>query len=303
MAEIKKEKMLEEIKKEKVLADAQKVVLFLADGMRPDAMLSCGHPFVNELLEKTTYCMKAQTVDPAVTLPAHFSMFHSVPPQAHGVLGNVSVTQRPGLGLFEALGQHWRTLACFCSSDEMREVLDPGPYRSYLNRYYYRNGHENMDADQRLVADAVKYIKEELPDFIFVYCGAPDLLGHNAGWMSEPYMQAVYNSMECCKQLMDNLPENYAMIVTADHGGAGRGHGKNIPECMTIPLCFYGKYFEKGKEIPEASILDIAPTIMDIMGWLRPNNWAGVSRVPEEGSPFRTRGESLVRTCDIWEKQ
>jgi predicted AlkP superfamily pyrophosphatase or phosphodiesterase len=291
------------MKEKKKPADCQKVVLFLVDGMRPDAMLNCGHPFVQELLSKTTYCMKAQTVDPAITMPAHFSMFHSVPPQEHGVLGNVSVTKRPGLGLFELLGQHYRKTAYFSSWDEMREVLDPGPYRSYLHRYYYRNSHENIDTDQRLVKDAIKYIKDELPEFIFVYCGAPDILGHNAGWMSAAYLQAVYNSMECCEQVMDNLPENYAMIVTADHGGKGRGHGMNIPECMNIPMCFYGKYFEKGKEIPEASILDVAPTIVDMMGWLRPKNWVGVSRVPEEGSPFHTRGESLVCTCDIWDIQ
>ena len=289
--------------KEMEKADPQKVVLFLADGMRPDAMLACGHPFVQELLSKTTYCMKAQTVDPSITLPAHMSLFHGVPPSTHGVLGNVEVIERPGLGIFEALGQHWRKLAFFCSWDEMRRVLDPNPYRSYLHRYYYRNGHENMDTDQRLVADAIKYINKELPDFIFVYCGAPDMLGHNAGWMSEPYMQAVYNSMECCKQVMENLPEGYAMIVTADHGGMGRGHGTLHPECMTIPLCLYGKYFKKGKELEEASILDIAPTAMDIIGWPRPKNWVGKSLVPFEGSPLGTRGESLIRVGGIWDRE
>ena len=41
---------------------SEKVVLILVDGMRPDGMLACGHPFVRELMEKSSYSLTARTV-------------------------------------------------------------------------------------------------------------------------------------------------------------------------------------------------------------------------------------------------
>ena len=67
---------------------AEKVILILADGMRPDAMMTCGHPFVQKMKEMSTYSLSAQTVFPSVTLPCHVSLFHSVDPTRHGTTTN-----------------------------------------------------------------------------------------------------------------------------------------------------------------------------------------------------------------------
>ena len=53
----------------------EKVVLVLVDGMRPDGLMQCGHPFVTTLLKDATYALDAQTVMPSVTLPCHMSLF------------------------------------------------------------------------------------------------------------------------------------------------------------------------------------------------------------------------------------
>ena len=45
---------------------SEKVILVLVDGMRPDGMLACGHPFVKTLLENSTYSLDAQTVWPSM---------------------------------------------------------------------------------------------------------------------------------------------------------------------------------------------------------------------------------------------
>ena len=65
-----------------------KVVLVLVDGMRPDAMLACGHPFAQKLVSMSSHALDAQTVMPSVTLPCHMSLFHSVDPDRHGILTN-----------------------------------------------------------------------------------------------------------------------------------------------------------------------------------------------------------------------
>lgn len=63
---------------------AERVILILADGMRPDALTSCGHPFVEKMKEMATYTLGARTVIPSITLPCHVSLFHSVDPARHG---------------------------------------------------------------------------------------------------------------------------------------------------------------------------------------------------------------------------
>ena len=68
---------------------SQKCILILVDGMRPDAMALCGHPFYPEFLERGAVELSGRSVMPSVTLPCHVSLFHSVPPQRHGTVTNV----------------------------------------------------------------------------------------------------------------------------------------------------------------------------------------------------------------------
>ena len=91
----------------------KKVILISIDGMRPDGLLKCGNPFVDELKKVASYSLEAKTVFPSITLPCHLSLFHSVPPERHGTLNNTySIPVRPvgshasgcGLWLFAAFG-------------------------------------------------------------------------------------------------------------------------------------------------------------------------------------------------------
>ena len=51
---------------------------------------------------------------------------------------------------------------------------------------------------------------------------------------------------------------------------------------MTIPMFFVGKEFEKGKELENVSILDLAPTIANIMNVAKAKEWEGKSLVSDE---------------------
>ena len=77
--------------------------------------------------------------------------------------------------------------------------------------------------------------------------------------------------------MIDEVGSKYTVIVTADHGGHDRIHGTDMPEDMTIPMFFVGEEFEKGKELSSVSILDLAPTISNIMGVQGAKEWEGKS--------------------------
>ena len=89
----------------------KKVILISIDGMRPDGLTSCKNTYVEQLLNESKYTLKGTTVWPSVTLPAHMSMFHSEPPQVHGIIYNEYLPPINKVkGLFEHLATHGNPL-------------------------------------------------------------------------------------------------------------------------------------------------------------------------------------------------
>ncbi|MBQ4268760.1 MAG: nucleotide pyrophosphatase, partial [Clostridia bacterium] len=66
-------------------------------------------------------------------------------------------------------------------------------------------------------------------------------------------------------------------IIMSDHGGHDRTHGTLLPEDMTIPFFFYGKEFAAGALNVPVSLLEIAPTIVKILGIDADEDWEGHS--------------------------
>jgi len=82
----------------------KKAILISIDGMRPDGLMNCKNPYVDELKKIASYTLYARTVFPSATLPCHMSMFRSVMPERHGTITNTYMPQvRPINGLFEQL--------------------------------------------------------------------------------------------------------------------------------------------------------------------------------------------------------
>lgn len=253
----------------------KKIILISIDGLRPDGLCACGNAFLDELIKMSSYTLNAQTVFPSITLPCHISMFHSVPPQRHGTLTNDYVIPvRPVSGLFEVLKAARKRCAMFYGWEQIRDIGRPGSLvaSEYINSYSFEH------TDGMLTDRAINYIKLAKPDFVFLYMvETDDKGGHDTGWMSETYLDYASRALDNVKRVIEQFGDEYTIIVTADHGGHDRIHGTDMPEDMTIPAFFCGKDFECGKELSDVSILDIAPTIADIMGIEMPREWEGKS--------------------------
>lgn len=254
-----------------------KVILISIDGMRPDGLLNCGNDYVKELTKKASYTFNAKTVFPSITLPCHLSMFHSVPPERHGTLSNDYVVPvRPVSGLFEALKASGKRCAMYYGWEPLRDIGRPGSLiaSDYINAYSFEH------TDGMLTNRALDYIKLASPDFVFLYMvETDDKGGHDAGWMSETYLDYLSRAIDNVKKVVEKVGDEYFVIITADHGGHDRIHGTDLSEDMTIPMFFCGECFTKEKELENVSILDIAPTIADIMNIVAPREWEGKSLV------------------------
>ena len=253
----------------------KKVILISIDGLRPDAVETCGHPFVNTLRENGCYSPDASSVMPPVTLPAHTSIFYSVPPIRHGIITNDYMPPvRPIRGLAEQLERADKTCAAFYGWEPMRHVWTSGnmKYSLFVNEY------EEDNSDLLLTQEALSLIERKEPDFVYLYLvETDDKGGHDHGWMTSEYMHRVNNAFSCVQQVYEAVHDRYTIVITADHGGHDRGHGENIPEDMTIPMFFVGKEFPNGVQLHGLTLLDLAPTIADLMKISKSREWEGTS--------------------------
>ncbi|MBE5750146.1 MAG: hypothetical protein E7346_04690 [Clostridiales bacterium] len=251
----------------------KKVLLILCDGMRPDAISDLGA--VKALSEKSSYTFNAKTVVPSMTLPCHMSLFHSVKPDRHGVTTNVYTPQvRPINGLCEVLKMAKKKCAMIYSWEQLKDITRPG---SLEWAYYEKDFPDTLLHGRRFTDIALKYLQDQTPDFMFLYYHTPDILGHGYGWMSREYLDGVKAVWDYITEVVEKVSDEYTVMVTADHGGHDRVHGLDIPEDTTIPLFIKGENFEKGKVLDNVNIIDIAPTVADIMEVEKDQDWEGKS--------------------------
>lgn len=253
-----------------------KTILILPDGMRPDSLGSIAN--AQKIISESAYTMTAETVYPSVTLPCHISLFHSVTPQRHGTTTNTYMPQvRPINGLCEVLKQAGKKCAIFYNWEEIRDVSRPN---SLVHSCFYAGrilGYKK--AGEMLTDELIKYLKEFDTDFTFLYFGYPDMQGHNFGWMTDEYMEAIQSSWDNIEKIMEALGDEYTYIITTDHGGHDRTHGSDMPEDMIIPVIINGKDFKKGKINRNVSIMDIAPTVTNLLGVDPDDEWEGKSLI------------------------
>ncbi|MEN6419926.1 MAG: alkaline phosphatase family protein [Clostridiaceae bacterium] len=253
----------------------RKTILILVDGMRPDSLSACGHPFPDVLLNNSISNLAAQTVFPSVTLPCHMSLFHSVVPQRHGILSNTYTPQvRPVCGLIDLLSSKKKSTAMFYNWEELRDLSRPGA----LALSCCLSQSQIDGTDRKLTDSAIHYVEQAKPDFLFLYLGETDEVGHKYGWMTKPYLEAVRNAMSCIQDVFERFSDEYALIVTADHGGHLFMHGTQEACDMTIPILIAGVPGAKAsKKMQQAEITDLAPTIAMLLGVKPDAEWTGRS--------------------------
>ena len=253
----------------------KKVILISVDGMRPDGFLACGNPYIHTMMATAYYTLDGSTVMPSVTLPCHMSLFHSVPPQRHGITTNLYLPMaRPMNGLFEQLEIARKVSAMFYGWEPLRDVARPGSlkYGEYVDAY------TEESVDTLLTDRALERIRISRPDFVFLYLvDTDDKGGHDNGWMTPAYLNRLSTAVDNIHRVVTEFGEEYTVIVTADHGGHDRSHGTDLPEDMTIPIFYMGSVFEPGRRFSGGSILDIAPTIAELMEIYPAAEWEGTS--------------------------
>ncbi|HEX6134361.1 MAG TPA: ectonucleotide pyrophosphatase/phosphodiesterase [Longimicrobiales bacterium] len=248
------------------------VVVVSIDGLRPDAIQRYGARTLQRLMAEGAYSLEATTILPSKTLPSHTSMLTGVEPQTHGVTWNSEEMEEHGHvatpTIFAAAKQAGFRTAAFFSKEKFEHLAVPGT----LDRVQIPGGLFGKSMADATVDHVERYLRGARPNLLFVHIGEPDFAGHVFGWMSAPYGWAVRTADAQLAELLAATDRafgagNYALIVTADHGGHGRNHGSDDPRDVTIPWIAWGEGVTGGTVLPAGiRTVDTAPTALRLLG-------------------------------------
>lgn len=154
------------------------------------------------------------------------------------------------------------------------------------------NGNDKIDTDFITSSDVTMHntflgdMALSQYSYTFLHYGLLDGVGHGAGWESTTWLNTLQDVDQFILSDLFDLVENHVgladstvLIVTADHGGSGTGHGTATdPENYTIPLLVWG-----AGVAPNADLYELNP----------------LSRTdPETGQPSYTAAGQPIRNGD-----
>jgi arylsulfatase A-like enzyme len=257
------------------------VIVVSIDGLRPDAITTYDAPTLQRLMREGSYTLSARTIDPSKTLPSHTSMLTGQPPDRHGVLwNNVASAKRDSIdmpNIFSVARTRGYSTAAFFSKAKFGplQVADTLDYSQAPGGWFGRW------SSQRTITDVAAYLESAKPNVLFVHLTDPDAAGHSNGWMTDAYGRAVLEADRAVNRLISLADHAYgtgkfSLIVTADHGGHGTGHGSDDPRDVTIPWIAWGQGVKQG-ELAQASVrtMDTAATVLWLLALDEPTEWAG----------------------------
>lgn len=139
----------------------------------------------------------------------------------------------------------------------------------------------HTDNDSLTLAKSIAYIKDEKPTLLMIHFDQPDGVGHSIGHRTPAYYDMVHTIDQWAGKIQKavrdaGIEENTLIILTADHGGKGKGHGGKSTDEVNIPWIAVGPGIKKNHEIKDVIItFDTAATIAYALGLKAPQAWRG----------------------------
>lgn len=253
----------------------ERVVIISIDGLRPDRLLLADTPVLHAMVKEGAYTFWAKTTAVSITLPSHVSMLTGVTPGKHGIEWNddlpLSTIVYPYYPtIFETAKLGGYTTAMVAGKSKFSPLTKPGTLD------YVFLPEKNLDADSLVADEAVKAIKQIKPDLLFVHFPCVDRAGHHFGWGSSEQLTAIALADVAVGRVLAALDEagvrqSTFIIVTADHGGAGKTHGADDARSRHIPWIATGPGVRKNFDLTQLADLelrteDTAATALYLLG-------------------------------------
>lgn len=248
------------------------VVLVVVDGLRPDAIAAAGAPNLQRLVAGGATSLKARAVGIPETLASFVTIATGLSPARHGVTWNDdrgTTLGRPTI--YSRVAEAGGVAALYFGKSKLTMLAAPG---TAAIRHGPGPRNSNWDAGDGPVlarAFAAEFARQA-PAFALVHLRQPDFIGHDQGWMTPAYLDAVRHDDAALGVVLDAIAaspaaKNTTVLLTADHGGEGTYHGaRGSDASWTIPWLCQGDGIRAQILPGTPTLLDVAPTVLALLG-------------------------------------
>ncbi len=273
------------------------VVIIGVDGLSPDGIRKAETPNLHRLMKGGASTLHARGVMPTVSSPNWASMIMGAGPEQHGVTSNdwepnkfdISPTAVGSGGTFPTIFGLLRQqrpsakIACFHDWDGFARLFE----RDAADIV------EHPDGPVKTTERAVAYLKEKKPQFTFIHLDHVDHAGHTYGHGTPEYYKSVAEADRLIGLIFKGLEDagivgKTVVLITADHGGKGKGHGGATMAELEIPWILHGPGVAAGKELATpVNTYDTAATVAYLFGLEAPRCWIARPVVEAFATPVR----------------
>ncbi len=274
------------------------VIVIGIDGMSPDGVQKAQTPTIDSILKVAAYTWQCEAVLPTSSSPNWASMIMGAGPEKHGVTSNAWQPNKQTIEL-ECEGTKgngkpsgiWPTIfgelrrqkpnsriACFNDWLAFNRLFEKG----VVNRQRDANllqaaSHKGYKG---ITKKSARYFKKHRPNLMFVHLDLVDHAGHHDGHGTSAYYAAVADADRMIAHILDavkisGVQERTTVLITADHGGIGHGHGGDTPEERFVPWILTGTGVVNGELQTQVKTYDTAATIAYLLGIEAPECWVG----------------------------
>ncbi len=261
------------------------VVVIGFDGLSPDGLENANTPNFDKVISEGASTMHARAVLPTSSSTNWASMIMGAGPEQHGITSNSweknnfvlpTITQSEDFlfpSIFQLINDH-------------QEDAEIGAIYHWtgFGRLFEKGAVDydiSPDSEDKTAALSSAYIKDKKPTFTFIHFDHVDHGGHEYGHGSPEYYKSVEKADELLAEVMEaikasGMADETLVIISADHGGLGKGHGGESLEEIEIPFILWGKSVKKNHVLKYPVYqYDNAATVAFALGIKIPLAWIG----------------------------
>uniref|UniRef100_UPI00321806DF alkaline phosphatase family protein n=1 Tax=uncultured Draconibacterium sp. TaxID=1573823 RepID=UPI00321806DF len=253
-----------------------KVLIIGVDGCRPDSFIKANTPNSDSLMKTGAYTFNAKTDEISSSGICWTGMLTGVWHNKHKVVTNKY--KNPNI---EEFPHFFRRVKQFNPELKTYSVIQWTAIHKILQEGD-ADVVKTFGNDKLVTGEVVRNLTNADVDVMFVQLDDVDHAGHEFDYVpeSENYIKAVENADSQIGRMVNALKkrenyknENWLVIVSTDHGGSNREHGKNIKEHTTIFCIVSGGSAERGEIKEQVNVIDICITAMKHLGMNIKEEW------------------------------
>jgi hypothetical protein len=278
------------------------VIVIGVDGLSPDGIKKAKTPNIDGMLATGSVKWKVRTVLTSSSSQNWASMIMGAGPEHHGIISNGWELDDHTLPpIVQEADGRFPTIFSILRKSKPKAEIGVVYHWGGFGRLFQKNAvnyNKRFSTEDSTASDFIQYIKTKKPTLGFVHFDHVDHAGHHDGHGSPTYYESVTKADSLIGEILKGIKQagiekNTLVIIWADHGGKGKGHGGATLQEAEIAGIFSGKGVKKGYQVQQqVSTYDLASTIAFALNIEQPFAWIG--------RPVKPAFESFSEPENLW---